>query len=179
MNEGKISVRYAQALYAMAEEQHLEQEVYARMKQLAEAFLALPELNRTLSNPMHSATEKQELLRVASGVAPEALMDRFFRFVLDKNREEYMVFMAMSFQQIYRKKQRVVVGKITAAQPLKTDSVERIHQLVNNQFQASIELSTEVEPELIGGFILEVDHYRMDSSTRSELERLRHELLRD
>jgi len=179
MDEGKISVRYAQALYALAEEKNLQKEIYASMERLTQAFFQVPELAHTLANPMHTRTEKLDLLITASACKPKSLLADFFRFVIDKGREEFMVFMSMSFQKIYREKERVVLGKITSAIPLKDASIAKIRQLVDKQFSASIELTTDVEPEIMGGFILEVDNYRMDSSIRTELEHIRTELLSD
>lgn len=179
MNEGKISVRYAQALYALAEEKKLQKDIYASMERLTQAFFEVPALARTLANPMHSRSEKLDLLITASACKPKSLLAEFFGFVIDKGREEFMVFISMSFQKIYREKERVVIGKITSAIPLKDASLTKIRQLVDQQFSASIELSTEVEPDILGGFILEVDNYRMDSSIRTELENIRTELLRD
>lgn len=179
MNEGKISVRYAQALYALAEEKNLQQEVYASLERLTQAFFEVPALARTLANPMHSRQEKLDLLITASACEPKSLLADFFGFVIDKGREEFMVFISMSFQKIYREKERVVVGKITSASPLKAASIKKIRELVDKQFSASIELTTEVAPEIMGGFILEVDNYRMDASIRTELDNIRTELLRD
>jgi len=73
----------------------------------------------------------------------------------------------------------VVLGKIISAMPLKDASITKIRELVDKQFSATLELTTDVEPEIMGGFILEVDNYRMDSSIRTELEHIRTELLRD
>lgn len=179
MNEGKISIRYAQALYALAEEKNLQKEIYDSLERLSQAFFEVPELAGTLANPMHNRTEKLNLLITASASKLNSLLAEFFGFVIDKGREEFMVFISMSFQKIYREKERVVIGKITSALPLKDASIQKIRQLVDTQFSASIELSTEVEPEILGGFILEVDNYRMDSSIRTELEHIRTELLRD
>ena len=179
MDEGKISVRYAQALYALAEEKNLQKEIYLSMERLTQAFFQVPDLAHTLANPMHTRTEKLDLLITASACKPKSLLADFFGFVIDKGREEFMVFMSMSYQKIYREKERVVIGKITSAIPLKDASITKIRQLVDKQFSASIELTTDVEPEIVGGFILEVDNYRMDSSIRTELEHIRTELLRD
>jgi F-type H+-transporting ATPase subunit delta len=179
MNEGKISIRYAQALYALAEEKNLQKEIYASMERLTQAFFEVPALAHTLANPMHTRTEKLDLLITASACKPKSLLADFFGFVIDKGREEFMVFISMSFQKIYREKERVVLGKIISSIPLKEASIKKIRQLVDKQFSASIELTTDVEPEIMGGFILEVDNYRMDSSIRTELEHIRTELLRD
>jgi F-type H+-transporting ATPase subunit delta len=179
MNEGKISVRYAQALYALAEEKGLQKEIYQSMERLTQAFFEVPELAHTLANPMHTRTEKLDLLITASACKPESLLADFFGFVIDKGREEFMVFMSMSFQKIYREKEHVVLSKITSALPLKEDSINKFRQLVDNKFSASTQLTMVVEPQIIGGFILEVDNYRIDSSIRTELEHIRTELLRN
>lgn len=179
MNEGKISVRYAQALYALAVEKNLQKEIYDSFEQLTQAFFEVPALAHTLANPMHSRTEKLNLLLTASACKPDSLLAEFFGFVIDKGREEFMVFISMSYQKIYRSAERVVLGKITSALPLEEASIAKIRELVDQQFSASIELTTEVEPDIMGGFILEVDNFRMDSSIRTELETIRTELLRD
>jgi F-type H+-transporting ATPase subunit delta len=179
MNTGKISVRYAQALYALAEEKNLQQAIYNQMEQLSQAFIEVPGLAHTLANPMHTKAEKLKLLLTASNGNASSLLADFFRFVIEKGREEFMVFISMSFQKIYREKERIVMGKITSALPLKEASIVKIRQLVDQKFSATIELTTDVEPDIMGGFILEVDNYRMDSSIRTELETIRTELLRD
>jgi F-type H+-transporting ATPase subunit delta len=179
MNEGKISVRYAQALYALAEEQGVHQDIYTRMETLSEAFIQVPALSATLANPMHPAVDKLNLLLTATSCAPDSLLASFFRFVAEKGRDEYMVFIAMSYQKIYREKQRVVMGKITSAIPLEASTADKIRKLVDQRFSASMELSTKVDPDILGGFVLEVDNYRMDSSIRTKLESIRNELLHD
>jgi F-type H+-transporting ATPase subunit delta len=179
MNEGKISVRYAQALYALAVEKKLQQETYEAFERLTQAFFEVPALARTLANPMHTRAQKLELLLTASASKPNSLLAEFFSFVIDKGREDFMVFISMSYQKIYRTAERVVLGKITSALPLEEASIAKIRQLVDTQFSASIELTTAVEPDILGGFILEVDNFRMDSSIRTELQHIRAELLRD
>jgi len=178
MDEGKISVRYAHALYALAEEQGIHHEVYNEMKTLSQAFFEFPALTGTLANPMHTNEEKQSLLEAASGGKTAALLTDFFRFVIKKGREEFMIFIAMSYQTYYREKQRVVVGKITSALPLKDESISKIRHLVDKEFDATIELTTKIEPDILGGFIFEVDNYMMDSSVRKALQDIKKELIR-
>jgi F-type H+-transporting ATPase subunit delta len=179
MNEGKISVRYAQALYALAEEQGVQKDIYTRMEALSEAFIQVPGFAATLSNPMQPAINKLSLLLTATGCASESLLASFFRFIAKKGREEYMVFMAMSYQKVYREKQRIVMGKITSAVSLEAGTADKIRKLVDQRFSASMELSTKVEPDILGGFILEVDNYQMDSSLRTKLESVRSKLMHD
>ena len=61
--------------------------------------------------------------------------------------------------------------------PLKEESILKIRQLVNKGFDSTIELTTAVESDLIGGFILEVDNYQMDSSVKAALQNIKNELI--
>jgi ATP synthase, F1 delta subunit len=178
MDEGKISIRYARALYALAVEKGIEQQVYNEMQILSQAFLEVADLSKTLANPMHTVEEKLSLLTTASGSDISSLLSDFFRFVIKKGREEFMIFIAMSYQDYYRAKQHIVVGKITSTLPLKEESLEKVRQLVKNNFDSTIDLSTKVDPSIIGGFILEVNNFRMDSSIKTELQNIQKELVR-
>ncbi|MDD4921212.1 MAG: F0F1 ATP synthase subunit delta [Bacteroidales bacterium] len=178
MDEGKISVRYAHALYALAKEKGIHHEIYKEMQTMSQAFMELPELTKALANPMHSGKEKQALLTTAAGGNIDSLLNDFFAFVIKKGREEFMIFIAMSYQKYYREDQRIVVGKITSALPLKEETILKIRQLINKEFNATIELSTKIEPDIIGGFIFEVDNYQMDSSVKKALQHIQKELIR-
>jgi len=177
MDEGKISVRYAHALYALAEEKGIHQEIYQKMGILSQAFLEIPALTGTLANPMHSAKEKLDLLITAVGGDINPLLNDFFRLVIKKGREEFMIFIAVSYQRYYREKQRIVVGKITSALPLKEESISKIKQLISKKFDATMELTTAVDPDIIGGFIFEVDNCQMDSSVKAALKKIQKELI--
>jgi len=177
MDEGKISVRYAHALYALAEEKGIHHEIYKEMQMISEAFFEFPELTKTLANPMHTIQEKQNLLEAAAGGQSDELLKNFFLFIIKKSREEFMVFIAISYQTFYRKKQRIVVGKITSASPLQNKSILKIRKLVDTKFGASIELSTKIDPEIIGGFVFEVDNYQMDSSVKRALQDIKNKLV--
>lgn len=178
MDEGKISVRYAHALYALAEEQGIHHQIYQEMQMMSQAFLEIPELTKALANPMHSVKEKLNLLGTACGGNSGDLLKKFFQFVIKKGREEFMIFIAMSYQKYYREKQRIVVGQITSAIALKEEALTKIRYLVDKQFNASIELTTKIDPEIIGGFVFEVDNYQMDSSVRRALQDIKNELIR-
>ena len=177
MDEGKISVRYARALFDMVEQKGLQKDTYEKLEQLSNAFIELPELSKSLSNPMHKQAEKLDLLIAASGCSKDSQLAHFFQFVLDKGREAFMVFISMSYQKIYREMERLVLGNIISATPLQPGSVEKIRALVDAKFKASIELTTQVDTTILGGFILEVDNYRMDSSVQTALKHLQAKLL--
>jgi F-type H+-transporting ATPase subunit delta len=68
--------------------------------------------------------------------------------------------------------------KITTAAPLGKTEMDRLRGLVQKAFpNRTLEFSEQTNPDLIGGFVLDVDSVRMDASLSNEIEQLRQNLL--
>ncbi len=181
MNLGKISIRYASALYALAVEKKEQDKVYEQMKVLSQAFICVPNLTDALSNPMYSQENKIILLETACGGGKEInpLVKTFIEFVVRKGREEYMLFMAMSFLKIYRKEEKIVLGNIISTVELPEETINKIKRFITIKYRQHLELHTEIDKNIIGGFIMEVNNYRFDTSLRTKLESIKRSLIAD
>lgn len=80
-----------------------------------------------------------------------------------------MQFMANSYITLYRKQKNVIRGKLITAAAVSDDTEQKMRQMVESNTNGTVEFETEVEPDIIGGFILEYDTYRMDASVKSKL----------
>lgn len=169
MDLGLISVRYARALLKACMEANVSKAVYNDMQTLAANYAHLPELKMTIGNPMLSKEQKKQLLKVAAGDDRCELTDRFVGLVVDEGREGIMQFIAHSFIGLYRKQYHIISAKlVTATAP--TQQVEtQLKQLVGEHARGDVEFNSEVDPDIIGGFVLEYDTYRMDASIKSQL----------
>ena len=111
---GVISMRYAKALLAYADEKGTEDTVYEEAGILAYSFSRIPELRQALDNPVLPAETKLKLICEAAGggqVSEE--LKRFVELVLEERREKFLQFMIMSYIDLYRKQKNISVGKIT------------------------------------------------------------------
>ena len=63
----------------------------------------------------------------------------------------------------------IIRGKVITASPVSSQTEDKMKALVQSRAQGTVEFNTEVDPSLIGGFILEYDTYRMDASVKSQL----------
>ena len=169
MDIGVISVRYARALLKSATDQKLDEQVYLDMMTLAQSFLEVPQLRQTIDNPMLSKDKKEMLLQTASGKKACALTKSFIRLVLKEDRENVMQFMANSYVTLYRQQKNVIRGKLTTAARVSAQTEQKMRQMVESKTNGTVEFETEVNPDIIGGFILEYDTFRMDASVRSKL----------
>lgn len=169
MEIGVISVRYARALLKGATDAHLEDIVYRDMQTLATSYANVEQLRQTMDNPMLSKESKLSLLMVASGETPSSLTKSFLSIVLDNGREDTIQFMANSYITLYRKQKNIIRGKLTTAVAVLPATEHKMRKMVESKTNGTVEFETEVNPDIIGGFILEYDTYRMDASVKSKL----------
>lgn len=169
MNTGVISVRYARALLKSADQQAVKDAVYADMQNIAQNYLDVRQLRTAIDNPMLPKEKKEQILLAACGAKPSDQTRKFISLVLQEGRENLMQFMANSFVTLYRQEKNMVSGRLITAVPVSEDISAKMRQMVEKRTQANVEFQTEVNPDIIGGFILEYDTYRMDASVQSQL----------
>ena len=165
-------MRYARALLKSATDQKQEDAVYQEMMTVAKSYLGVPALRHTIDNPMLSKDQKEALLIVAAGEKPCQLTKAFIALVLKEDRENVMQFMANSYITLYRKQKNVIRGKLITAARVSAQTEQKMRQMVESKTNGTVEFETEVNPEIIGGFILEYDTFRMDASVKSKLNNI-------
>ena len=170
MDIGVISVRYARALLKSATDAKIEDSVYQQMQLLAKSYVEVPQLRHTIDNPMLSKDKKEMLLVTACGGDSTApLTKAFIALVLKEDREDMIQFMANSYVTLYRKQKNVIRGRLITAVAVAPDTEQRMRRMVEGKTQGTVEFETEVNPDIIGGFILDYDTYRMDASVKTQL----------
>ena len=169
MDIGVISVRYARALLKSATDAKIEDAVYAEMQQLARSYVEVPQLRFTIDNPMLSKDKKEALLLTAVGQKPSDLTKAFVQLVLKEDRESVMQFIANSYVTLYRQQKNVIRGRLITAAAVSSATEQKMRQMVESKTNGTVEFETEVDPDIIGGFILEYDTYRMDASVKTKL----------
>lgn len=170
MDIGVISVRYARALLKSATDAKQESVVYQEMMLLAKSFIDVPALRHTIDNPMLAKEKKQMLLETAvGGSESSALSKAFIGLVLKEGRENMIQFMANSYVTLYRQQKNIILGKLTTATRVSAATEQKMRQMVEAKTQGTVEFETQVNPDIIGGFVLEYDTFRMDASVKSRL----------
>lgn len=176
MDTGVIAVRYAKAFLESAIQLKKEDAVYEEMQTLAENYLQVPRLRFTIDNPTLAADKKMALLKTACGGDINDLTIRFLELVLKEGREAEMQFMATAYLTLYRKHKNIIRGKLTTAVPVSAETEAKMKQMVESRTHGNVEFNTEVDPDIIGGFILEYDTYCLDASVRTKLKSILQQL---
>ena len=177
MNTGKISARYAKALFMFAEENNHEELVYNDIKTLSQSFCEVPKLRESLHNPTISKQNKKELLITAAGTQVCAEFNRFVDLVIEHKREEYFQSICLVYQDMYRQKKNIITSTLVTAAPITDAEEDRMRKAVQSVTDGTVEFKKEVDPDLIGGFILNVETYQLDASIKSQLRKIKDSLL--
>ena len=179
MNEGLIPQRYAKALYKLAVERGNAEKVYLEMKMVADSFAQNPGLQKVLSNPYVKREDKAKLLLSAAGDLVEDDYRSFVELILNRKRADFAHLMALAYCDLYRKDNRIARVKIITATKLSDDMMAKLRDVVTKAYPGmTLEFSYDVDPDLIGGFVIDVDGQRLDASISNEIEQLRLKLLR-
>jgi F-type H+-transporting ATPase subunit delta len=176
MDFGVIAVRYARALLKSAVDLKQEDVVYHEMMSLAKSYIQVKQLRFTIDNPMLAKDKKLALLRTACGGDLTKLTTGFLQLVLKENRENILQFMATSYITLYRKQKNITRGTLITATAVTPQVEEKMKKMVESKTHGTVEFNTEVDPSIIGGFILEYDTYRMDASVKTKLSKILQEL---
>jgi F-type H+-transporting ATPase subunit delta len=176
---GTLSSRYARAFYAYAVDNSEEERVYDEMKFLSRIFLSVPELKKTLQSPVLAIGTKLQILETASGGNITKCSKHFFEFLFHKEKQDLLLYIASAYLSVYRKVKNLVYVDLTTAIEPENEFIENIRKYILEGYddKTVVEMSINLDPDIIGGFILNVDGKQLDLSVKYELKNIRKSIL--
>jgi F-type H+-transporting ATPase subunit delta len=166
---------YARALFEAAQAEGKLDLVHGQVRELAEAASSVDELRLLLENPEVDSRVKEDVLaQVASGA--DELVVNFAKLLAEKGRSAELADVADELDALVAAEQRVLDVELTTAHELSDDEFQRILQQIESASGRTVQAARKVDPDLIGGIVLQAGSMRLDASVRGRLERLRHEL---
>ena len=167
---------YARALFAAAQEQDRVDEVQRDLNAFADAVDGSPELSAFLANPQVDPSAKADVLDELSAGADE-LVRNFLRLIAAKGRSAQIAGIRDELQTLVDRAQGRIAVELTTAYELSDDEAASILKQIEQASGRTVETTRKVDPDLIGGMILQAGSLRVDASVRGRLQRLRHELV--
>jgi F-type H+-transporting ATPase subunit delta len=166
---------YARALFEAAKEHGKLDQVRQELDDLTVAIGEVPELEAVLENPEVDQEVKAQILGDVLGDADE-LTRNFLRLLAEKGRTAEIDGIVEEFDSLVAAEERLLEVELTTAFELTDDDFRSIVAQIEQASGRTVEASRSVDPELIGGLVLQAGSMRLDASIRGRLERLRHEL---
>jgi len=149
--------------------------VREELEDVVHAIETVPELSALLENPEIESHVKAGVLDQVLGGADE-LVRNFVRLVVEKGRAPEIREIAAEFETLVADEQRILDVQLTTAHELDETEFGSIIGRIEQASGRKVQGTRAVDPDLIGGIVLQAGSMRLDASVRGRLERLRQSL---
>jgi F-type H+-transporting ATPase subunit delta len=168
-----LAARYAAALFDLADERRILDEVASDLRQLRAMVQASPDLLRLIRSPILSRDEQSkgiEALAEAAGLSP--LVSDFLA-VVSRNRRLFAVpGMIEAFLAELAARRGEVTAEVSAAQPLSDAQLAALNEQLRRSVSSRVLIDVRIDPGLIGGLVVKLGSRMVDASIKSKLQRL-------
>lgn len=175
MSELTVASRYAKSLIDLAVEQNILGDIKSDMDLFYSTLKAHTELQAVLKNPIISLDKKAGVLDDLFKKRVNKATDSFFHIMVNKGRSGLLYGTAREFLNQYNVKMGIITVRVTSAAKLsdanRSELIDRIKEATGSQ----VVLKEKVDPELIGGFVLNIGDRQIDTSIEGSLNRLKKE----
>ena len=174
MSAIRIAGRYAKSLIDLSQERGELDAIYNDMMLFAETA-KLPDFAAMLKSPIISADKKEKIFDAIFGATVSPVALTFFKLLITKGRESYLPEVAKEVIFQYKNLKSISSVKLITATPVSAVTIAGIKARLeaDNVLHNSVDLEASVDADLIGGFVLEFDNKRYDSSIAYQLDQIR------
>jgi F-type H+-transporting ATPase subunit delta len=168
----EISDVYARALFEVAKESGALDRVHDELGQFADALDTDRNLQVFLFSPYFSSEEKKEGIKRIVTDADERLIN-FLELLAERHRMPLIFRMRRNFNSMWAEENKLLPVTVTSAVELDEGLVNDIGKRIEEQTDRSVELSSNVDPDVLGGLQVQVGNMVLDATVRNRLEQLR------
>ncbi|HEX7300780.1 MAG TPA: ATP synthase F1 subunit delta [Solirubrobacteraceae bacterium] len=168
----EIAQVYARALFEVATEQDKVDVVREQLGQFADTLAESRELQTFLFSPYFSTEEKKDGLNKAVIDADEAVRN-FLALLIENHRMPVVFRVRREYDRLWEEAHHLLPVEVTSAIELDPSIAERIGDEIGRQTGRTVELTSTVNPDVLGGIVLRVGNSILDASIRARLENLR------
>ena len=178
MPNPRLASRYAKSLFDSAKEQNKVEAVLSDTQLIINTCANSAELLAVLESPLFSAEKKNEIIKAIFGDKIDSLTISFIGLLGEKGRESLLPEAAAAYVAQYQSENGILNAVVTTAVPLEAAQLAAFQTKIAAQFGAKdVILDTKVDPEIIGGFIIEIGDRQIDASVKRDLNDIKKQFL--
>jgi F-type H+-transporting ATPase subunit delta len=171
----EIAEVYARSLFEVAKEHDVLDEIHEQLGEFTDALDESHDLQVFFFSPYFSSEEKKEAIgKVVDG--GEEHFVRFLELLAERHRMPVIFRIRRELDSLWAEENRLLPVTITSAVELDGKTVKKIRKEIEDQTGRRTELTTEVDPDVLGGLAVQVGNAIMDGTVRARLERLRRQV---
>jgi F-type H+-transporting ATPase subunit delta len=171
----EIAAVYANALFEVAKERDILDTIREQIREFARALNENSDMRFFFFSPYFSVEEKKKGLHAAVENADEVFMN-FLETLIERSRMPVVFRIRDRYEKLWDEEQKVLPVEVTSAIELEDATVESIADQIREQTDRKVEISSKVDPDIIGGIVLRVGNSILDASIRNRLNQLRRQV---
>jgi F-type H+-transporting ATPase subunit delta len=173
----EIGQVYARALFEAAMDNGALDPIQEQLSIWADALGENKQLQTFFFSPRFSSTEKKDAIRKIIDGGDERFLN-FLELLAERHRLPATFRIRRAFDELWREEHKLLPVEVTSAVQLDEALVSSIGERIETQTGRRIELTSRVDPDIIGGLVLRVGNKVLDASIHGRLERLRRQIAR-
>lgn len=168
-----IARRYAGGLFLLGIEKDMLEQLGNELRLVQETLDKEVDLTKVLEHKLISPTEKVELIRQVFGDSVSGEVISFLGIIIQKNRQNYIFNIVEEFGLLVDEAQGIAGVDLLTAAPLEQDVESKLVSQLEGLLKKKIRLRKIVNPELLGGMVINVGDQRIDASLKRQLYDIR------
>ena len=168
---------YARSLFEVGKENDILDDLKEQLSVWADALSENRDLQTFFFSPRFSSAEKKDAIRRIIDGADERFLN-FLELLAERHRLPVSFRIRRDFDELWREERKLLSVEVTSAVELEQSVVSSIGERIQDRTGRQIELTSKVDPDIIGGLVLRVGNKIADASVRGRLTRLRRQITR-
>lgn len=174
MKQTILAKRYAKAIFSIGREQSSYEGYNEVLQGLAELFHTHPEVADALTNPLYPMEIKEKVMTgMVASMEVDQVMGNFLKLLVQKKRAVLLPEIAEAFKTMVDEAKNISHGKVTSAIALDSAMQKKIQKVLEKLTGKKVELTTSVDPSIIGGIVAQVGDLVLDGSIKTQLAGLK------
>ena len=173
----EIARVYADALFDVAIDRDELDEIHDQLGQFADAMNSSNDMRVFFFSPYFSSEDKREAIGSAVSGASDELVN-FLELLAEKHRMPAIFRIRDRFEVLYAEETKHLEVNVTSAIELDQGVVEQVGKEIEKQTGRKVDLSSDVDEDVLGGLVLRVGNVVLDASLKNKLEKMRREIAR-
>lgn len=174
MKQTILARRYAKALFAVSKEEGKFDEYNDALQGLNEVFASDSGLADSLTNPLYPMDVREKVMEgIVASMGVDKVMGNFLNLLVEKKRAGVLPEIAEEFQIMVDEEKNVSHGSVVSAVELSDELQAKVQATLEKLTGKKVELTTSVDPSIIGGVIAKVGDLELDGSIKTQLASLK------
>jgi F-type H+-transporting ATPase subunit delta len=177
MKDHVVAQKYAHALFAEAQAKNELLACQQGLEEFIRVARLRGSLNQILAHPMISADEKKRMIHSALGEYATPLLERFLYLLIKKQRLDLLFVVGQEFQAEVDRFQNIQSLRVRSAFPMSDLQQKELQVKLEAWLKSKVRMDVQVEPQLIGGLVIQTRDFVLDQSLKGQLKKLEKQLV--